>query len=198
MKIAQAKDDLSKILELKLTVSKKAKGRKRRSNRDISDIVTDGEGLIKKDGDRILSRSRSAGHTCTNNINTAQICTYDGVINIPVVRANDNKKGEDEEKNLFEDNKKNIPCDIIEIETKNVDDSPYLLSDDILQELSVRTKSVKKGRLQTKMKEKKIAEMKKEKSRETGEGKRMNNNSSIQSAIDQRFDLGESTHFYFS
>ena len=180
---------------MKLTVSKKSKGRKRRSNRDISDIVTDGEGLIKKDGDRILSRSRSAGHTCTNNINTT---TYNGVINIPVIRANDNKKGEDEEKNMVEDNEKNIPCNDIEIESKNVRDDQHLLPDDILQEISVSRKSVKKGRLQTKTKEKMIREMKKDKSTETGEGKRMNNNLSIQSAIDQRFDLGESTHFHIS
>ena len=38
--------------------------------------------------------------------------------------------------------------------------------------------------------------MKKEKDRDIGEGKRMNNDLSIQSAIDQRFDLGEQYFLY--
>ena len=97
---------------------------------------------------------------------------------------------------MIEGNEKNIPCNDIEIEAKNVRDDQHLLPDDIFQEISVSRKSVKKGRLQTKTKEKMIREMKKDKSTETGEGKRMNNNLSIQSAIDQRFDLGESTHFH--
>ena len=198
LKISQAKDDLSKILEMKLNVSKRSKSRKRRSLHDNCDVCTDREGSIKKDGDRVVSRSRSAGHTCTNNRNTAQSSTYTGVINVPIVHEVDDKEGEDEEKNPIEDNEKNIPCTHVEIGTKNVRDNPYLTSDDVLQDITVRRKYLKKSKLEKKMKEKMTRDMKREKDRDTGEGKRMNNDLSIQSAIDQRFDLGEQYFLYFS
>ena len=84
----------------------------------------------------------------------------------------------------------------MEIGTRNVRDNPYLTSDDVLQDITVRRKYLKKSRLEKKMKEKMTREMKREKDRDIGEGKRMNNDLSIQSAIDQRFDLGEQYFLY--
>lgn len=107
LKILQAREELSKILEMKIIISKTFRGKKKRLQRDISEIGLIDRGYIKKDWDRLSTRSKSADHVRKSQMNNS-ITSHDKTENDETISLNlnnDNKNGQEDSNN--DDNNNN-------------------------------------------------------------------------------------------